>query len=328
MSRTDDLSAWRHFLAFTKSGTLTAAARVLDTEPSSISRSITSIEKALGCALIVHGARPLKLTPQGRNAAKRMETILRAHDSLMESLMEDSMTLEGTIRLSSAPGFASRQLTPLLSEFGAEHPEIRIEILSGLKEADVKKGLCDVATLTGEPTLPGLVWMSRGRNVYLPVASPGYIRTHGMPVDPAQLRTHTGYVYCGPVRPETKELSRGGRTEPLHFGQTIRSTDILAIRNALLSDMGIAVDMPLVQTWEDLVEGRLVPVLPGWSRPPVECFIVTSRAAWHRKRVRVFVDWYARAMQRLFRGFEEKISPIIGLPLDNDHPDRDRIFRS
>lgn len=328
MPKTDDLSAWRQFLCFTRTGTLTAAAKALETEPSSLSRAIAGLEKALGTELIQHNSRPLKLTAAGRTAQKRMETILRAHDSLMTSLMDENRSLDGSIRLSSAPGFASRQLTPLLSEFQSAHPEIRIEILSGLQEADLKKGLCEVATLTGEPKLPGLVYMSRGRNVYLPVASPGYIRRHGMPVNPEDLKTHTGYVYNGPVRSETRVLYRGSKEAPVQFARAIRSTDILAVRNALLGDMGIAVDMPLVQISDDLAEGRLVPILPGWFHPPVECFIATNRDAWHQKRVRVFLEWYARAMQALFFSYEEKAAAIVGLPPDAEHPDRNEIFRS
>ena len=237
MPKTDDLSAWRQFLCFARTGTLSAAAKALETEPSSLSRAIAGLEKALGTELIQHNSRPLRLTPAGKTAQKRMETILRAHDSLMTSLMDANRTLDGSIRLSSAPGFASRRLTPLLSEFQKAHPEIRIEILSGLQEAELKKGLCEVATLTGEPKTSGLVYMSRGRNVYLPVASPGYIRRYGMPVNPEDLKLHTGYIYNGPVRSETRVLFRGTREAPVQFARSIRSTDILAIRNALLSDM-------------------------------------------------------------------------------------------
>lgn len=179
MAHTDDLYAWRQFICFARSGTLTAAAEAMETTPSSISRAISGLEKSLGCELIRHNTRPLELTEAGRLAMKRMETILRAHDSLMTSLMDETRSLEGSIRLSSAPGFASTHLTPLLARFEAEHPGIRIEILSGLQEADLRKGLCEVATLTGEPTMSGLVYMSRGRNVYLPVASPEYVRRRG-----------------------------------------------------------------------------------------------------------------------------------------------------
>lgn len=41
MAKTDDLQAWRSFIVFARSGTLTAAAKALETEPSSISRAIS-----------------------------------------------------------------------------------------------------------------------------------------------------------------------------------------------------------------------------------------------------------------------------------------------
>lgn len=255
MSKLDDLTAWRYFVAFARSGTLTAAATAMDVNTANISRAITGLEKALGVPLVRHNARPLELTKEGAQALKRMETILRAHDALISQISDDRRSLEGKIRLSSAPGFASRRLTGLLHRFKELHPEMTIEILGGLKEADVQKGFCEVATLTGEPTLSGLVYMSRGRNVYLPVASPEYVKRFGMPFSPENLRTHTGYVYNGPVREETKMLYRGDDAEPVVFDRSVRSTDILAIRQALLDGMGVAVDMPLVQIVEDLRRG-------------------------------------------------------------------------
>ena len=326
MARTDDLSAWRAFVTFARSGTLTAAAGVLETEVSSLSRAITGLEKTLGCELIRHNTRPLQLTDAGRTALKRMETILRAHDSLMETLQNDNRALTGRVRLSTAQGFATRRLMPVIRRFCDEHPGMSIDIMTGIREADVAKGICDVAVLTGEPTLPGLVYMSRGRNVYLPVASPDYIRQFGLPVTPENLRSHKGYIYCGPVRGETKELTRGNRTEPVQFGTSVRSTDILAVREAVLAGMGVAVDMPLVQIYEDLLDGRLVPILPGWSLPPIECFVVTNRDAWHMRRVRVFFEWFAKTMQGLFSDYEAAVSTIVGLPPERPGIDRASVF--
>lgn len=316
MSRTDDLSAWRAFVTFAKSGTLTSAAQVLDVDISSLSRSIAGLEKALGCELIRHNTRPLRLTDAGKVALKRMETILRAHDGLLETLRNDHQALTGRIRLSSAPGFATRRLMPIIRPFIEQHPDISIDIQTGGKVADVAKGLCDLAVITGEPTLPGLVYMSRGRNVYLPVASPDYISRCGLPVTPEHLRQHRGYIYSGPVREETKVLYRGDKSAAVEFGTAVRSTDVLAIREAVLAGMGVAVDMPLVQIHEDLIEGRLVPILPGWSRPPVECYIVTNHDAWHLRRVRVFFEWFAAAMRETFAGYERSVSSVVGLPVD------------
>ena len=233
MSKLDDLTAWRYLIAFSKTGTLQAAASMLNVDVSNISRAITALEKALGCDLIRHNSRPMELSETGKIVVRRMAQILRAHDSLIQKIIDDNSALTGNIRLSSAPGFAARRLTPLLQRFQELHPNITIEILSGFKPADVQKGLCDIATITGEPTLPGLCYMSRGRNVYLPVASPHYIQKHGMPFDPINLRQHTGLVYNGPVREETKFLYRGDKQAPVTYASCIRSTDILAIRNAL-----------------------------------------------------------------------------------------------
>lgn len=328
MSKLDDLAAWRYLIAFAKTGTLSAAADLLDVDVSNISRAIAGLEKALGCELIRHNSRPMDLSETGKLVVKRMTPIVKAHDSLMQKIIDDNSALTGNIRLSSAPGFAARRLTPLLQRFYEMHPGITVEILSGYKPVDVQKGLCDVATITGEPSLPGLCYMSRGRNVYLPVASPVYIQKHGMPIDPVSLRLHTGLVYNGPVREETKVLYRGDKAEPITFASCIRSTDILAIRNALLEGMGVAVDMPLVQIYEDLLAGRLVAILPGWFHPPVECFIVASHEAWHMKRVRIFLEWYAKAMQQLFSSYEAQVSDVVGLPKDNTKYDRNKLYRS
>lgn len=328
MSKLDDLAAWRYLIAFAKTGTLSAAADLLGVDVSNISRAIAGLEKALGCELIRHNSRPMDLSETGKLVVKRMTPIVKAHDSLMQKIIDDNSALTGNIRLSSAPGFAARRLTPLLQRFYEMHPGITVEILSGYKPVDVQKGLCDVATITGEPSLPGLCYMSRGRNVYLPVASPVYIQKHGMPIDPVSLRLHTGLVYNGPVREETKVLYRGDKAEPITFASCIRSTDILAIRNALLEGMGVAVDMPLVQIYEDLLAGRLVAILPGWFHPPVECFIVASHEAWHMKRVRIFLEWYAKAMQQLFSSYEAQVSDVVDLPKDNTKYDRNKLYRS
>lgn len=316
MSRTDNLMNWRAFVTFARSGTLSAAAAALGVEVSVVSRAVCGLEKELGCELIRHNTRPLQLTEAGKTAARRMETLLRAHEALIEKLQNDNRALTGHIRLSCAAGFATRRLMPVIASFRREYPEISIDIETGRRESDVAKGFVDVAVLTGEPKLPNLVYVSRGRNVYLPVASPGYIERFGLPLTPESLRRHRGYIYAGPVREETRELFRGEKTAPVEFASAVRSTDVLAIREAVLTGMGVAVDLPLVQICEDILEGRLVPILPGWSRRPVECYIVTNRDAWHVRRVRIFFEWFAAAMRDLFAGYEKSVSSAVGLPPD------------
>lgn len=62
VSKLDDLASWRFLVAFSKAGTLSAAAQSLDVDVSAVSRGIAGLEKALGCELIRHNARPMELS--------------------------------------------------------------------------------------------------------------------------------------------------------------------------------------------------------------------------------------------------------------------------
>lgn len=317
-NRVDDLRAWQIFITYAKTGSLSACAEILELEPSSVSRTIAALEKGIGQELVLHNSRPMQLTEVGIRAVKRIEPILRAHRKFLDTLASDSAALQGHIRLSVAPGFATRRLMPFLTEFANIYPKIDIDVVIGLKEHDIAMGRCDLGVLTGEPTLPDLVYMYRGRNVYLPVASPQYVSTRGMPIHPSDLREHTVYAYSGPVRQETKTLCRGNEEISLNLERVVRMADITTIRQAVLAGNGVGLDIPLVQIWEDLVAGRLVPVMPGWMRRPEDCFIVCSKDNWHFRRVRISQQWFAKRMKETFDGYEDAVAGIVGLPARKD----------
>lgn len=313
MPKYDDLSAWKLFSSLVQSGSFSVTGDAFGVEPSTVSRAITALENSLGQKLFNRNERPLTLTEKGKWVARRIEPIISSHRRLIEALTRDNATLEGAIRLSVAPGFATRNLMPLLNEFSEVYPRISFDVLVGLKAADLKSQRCDVAVLTGPQDDPALVSLPRGRNIYLPVASPAYIQAHGMPLNPEDLSRHTIFIYAGPVRSSTRTLWKGMREAAVPFGKTLTSTDILSVREGVLNGYGISLDMPLVQCWEDIKEGRLVPILPGWRRPQVPCFVVLSKSSWHARRCRVFAEWFAQRLRILFRGFEEEIAGIVPL---------------
>ena len=121
----DNLMAWRAFIAVARSGSFSTAAEQLDRDKSTISRAVASLEKALGCQLFLqNNARPLELSDAGKKAYRRMETLLRAHDQLIEDLRSEQRSIEGRVRLSTAQGFATRHLMPVLEKFRHIHPEV------------------------------------------------------------------------------------------------------------------------------------------------------------------------------------------------------------
>lgn len=313
MHKFDDLSAWRLFESLASSRSFSVTAEAFGVEPSTVTRALDGLEASLGQQLVSRAERPIRLTPKGEWAAKRIGPVLAAHQKIVDAMTSDNAALKGNIRVSVAPAFATRYLMPLLAEFSKECPQVSFEIEVGMKAADLRSQKCDVAVLTGRQDAPGLVSLPRGRNLYLALAAPAYVAKYGMPLQPEDLERHTVFVYTGPVRSTTRTLRKGTEERPIIFGKTVTSPDVIAIREGVLSGLGVSVDMPLVQCWEEVRDGKLVPILPGWHRPQIECFVVLSSSSWRKRRCRVFAEWFSKALQKLFQGVEDAVSGIVAL---------------
>ena len=122
-----------------------------------------------------------------------------------------------------------------------------------------------------------------------------------------------GYTRCRQPQLVCDLIRKGTEERPIIFGKTVTSPDVIAIREGVLSGLGVSVDMPLVQCWEEVRDGKLVPILPGWHRPQIECFVVLSSSSWRKRRCRVFAEWFSKALQKLFQGFEDAVSGIVAL---------------
>ena len=128
MPKYDDLGSWKIFLSLAESRSFSVTAEAFGVEPSTISRTLGTLENSLGQKLVDRSARPLELTPKGLWAVKRIAPIIRSHEKLINEMTEDSTGLEGQIRVSVAPGFATRYLVPMLARFSERYPNITFEI--------------------------------------------------------------------------------------------------------------------------------------------------------------------------------------------------------
>jgi DNA-binding transcriptional LysR family regulator len=315
MSKLDDLNAWRLFVSLCKTKNFTDTAAEFDLEVSSVSRAVAALEKNLGQELISRTVRPFQLTKSGLIAEEYAENLLRIHHEMITELQSRNTELEGRIRLSLAQGFVERFLMPLLMEFNSIYPDVSFDVVGGGSLLDVLHCRADIAVVSSHSSDPRLMSFSRGRNVYVPVASPAYIEKFGMPLHPSDLARHRLLAYSGSVRDSTKELTNGKECEKVLWDKVVRVGNILAIKRSVLDGLGVSVDMPLLHCADEIAAGTLVPILPGWYKPPVECFIVTTKANWHVRRHRLFVEWLQKKLQAFFAAKEDLVRPYWTAPL-------------
>ena len=298
MDACDNLNAWRVFLKLANKRSLTEVAALEHEEISTISRTIRSLEKSLGHELFVRSSRPLKLTGTAESLIAPVQNLLAQHEAMMSALRDDNRRLSGVVRISVSTGFASTSLPFYLDKFNRMYPDVAFEVNSGLLISHLLKNDCDMMVKTGEVDRSDVIALYRGLNYYIPIASPEYVKRFGMPEHPADVRTHRLYAYNGPVRSRTIAVVKDAETRPIEGRQEILIPNIESILNAVINGLGVAVDVPLNFCFAHLLAGRLVPILPGWFRPPLPIYNVISKNSWLIRRVRVFAKWFTEQTAR------------------------------
>lgn len=313
MSKLDNLSAWRLFCSLCNTRNFSDTAGEFDVEVSTVSRALTSLENALGQTLILRVTRPLQLTESGQIAYEHASNILLQHEEMVKELTQSSAGMAGKIRLSLAPGSVAVYI-PMLMEFNSQYPEIVFDIVGSGNVQDILQYKADISVASFKSKDPRIVSYSRGRNVYVPVASRRYIEEHGMPLHPKDLAAHTVLVYDGSVRSATRYLENGDKREEVKWKQVLRVSNILAIKKSVIDGLGISVDLPLFHCAQEIASGILVPILPGWVHPPVECFVCTSKTNWRIRRHRVFLQWFQTRLVQFFKSKEDMVAPFWDIP--------------
>ena len=120
----------RSFIAVVDCASFTRAAQRLHLTQSTVSQQIRRLEESLGCKLLDREQRRVLATPEGEQLLAYARRILVLHEEARDVLFNQKS--EGVLRLGVPEDFAAERLMPVLSQFGLEHPGVRLEVTSGL----------------------------------------------------------------------------------------------------------------------------------------------------------------------------------------------------
>jgi DNA-binding transcriptional LysR family regulator len=111
-----------------------------------------------------------------------------------------------------------------------------------------------------------------------------------MPRDPGDLTEHRLLLYSHANRPDELPLTRDGVTTVLPVSGAMKSNEGQVIRAAALQGFGILVQ-PKYVIYDDLVSGRLVPVLDAWELPRLTINLAYASRRFVPAKVRTFIDF-------------------------------------
>lgn len=281
---------YEFFVQVVEAGSISKAAEVLSSSTPTVSRRLANLEKRLGARLIERSTRRSSLTEVGENFYTRCKAVL---DDMAEA--EDEVTLSssspsGTLRVTASLSLLLQHITKLLPLFARKYPQIKVQLIAANKYYDIIDNDIDVAVRTREYE-PGssLVLRHLANTRRILAASPAYIAQYGVPAMPAALVEHRylGYSYHDPYE---LTFERNGEAVFIPITPLLEANDGQIVRQAALDGLGIAAQ-PIWVLYDDLIAGRLVPLLLDWKLPAMSISLVYRRRKLLPAKTRVFLDF-------------------------------------
>ena len=287
-----DLNDTLIFVKVVEQGSFIAAANVLRLPKTTVSRKVQELETRLGAQLLHRTTRKLGLTEAGNVYYEHCQRIARELSEAASAVSQLHAGPRGWLRFTAPYSIGIDKIAPLLGEFHAQYPEIRVEMVLANDNLDLISGENDVALRIG--SLPDSNLVARRLStlrtqVYV---SPKYLARYGEPLHPDDLQHHRVLAMQKHRRGSGWAMTLQG-TDGEHdypINPILVANDPAALKGALLCGEGLmlAADV-MVKPFVEM--GVVQRVLAGWIGGEYELNAVFPRGHTQSPKVRAFVDF-------------------------------------
>jgi DNA-binding transcriptional LysR family regulator len=186
----DRLEAMSILLAVVDAGSLSAAARRLGMPLPTVSRKVAELEAHLRARLLHRTTRQLSLTEAGAAYVAACRRILDDVGEAERIATGEYGAPKGELAVTAPIVFGRLHIVPVVAEFLAQYPEIRIKLLLTDRVVHLMEEQIDVALRIGELPDSTLVASRVGTVRSVVCASPAYLAQRGVPAGPEALAAH------------------------------------------------------------------------------------------------------------------------------------------
>ncbi|TFD50538.1 LysR family transcriptional regulator [Cryobacterium frigoriphilum] len=223
-------------LTVARTGRFTSAADSLGLNHTTISRRITSLEKALGGRVLSRTTGGWEVTDLGSRAVEAAERI-EAAVGVLQAPMDAPAQLTGVVRMSATDGFSAYIAAPAVAELRRSHPQLRVEIVTVTRRALQHRSGLDIEIVVGEPQVHRAEAFRLGFYMLGMYASRGYLAEHGTPATVNELTRHP-LVYFVDSMLQVDDLDAPRRLVPTMI-DSVSSTNVFVHVEATRAGAGI-----------------------------------------------------------------------------------------
>ncbi len=291
----NDLNDTLIFVKVVEQGGFTAAARLLGQPKTTVSRKVQELEERLGARLLHRTTRRLGLTEAGTVYYEHCQRIARELEQAESAVSQLQSGPRGWLRFTVTYSVGINWIAPLLGQFQAQYPEIRVDMHLGNEMLDLISGETDLALRIG--TLPdsNLIARKLGSLRTQVFASPAYIQRHGEPRHPDELQYHRTLAVRKQHQSQNNRFvwslaEDGGQMQEFAVNPLLVANDTAALNSMLVAGEGLMLSSD-VMAKPFIESGMLRRVLAGWTGPDYDFSAVFAGGGMVSPKVRAFVDF-------------------------------------
>src|SRR6195256_4380098 len=235
----DKLGAMQTFVSIVEAGSLTAAAAALDTSLPTVVRTLAALERQLGVSLLKRTTRRIHLTDEGSQYVERCRDILAAAQEAEDMLVARRTVPVGKLSVTASVAFGRRYLGPIVCEFLQRYPKVSADVLFVDRVVNLIDEGIDVAIRIALLRDSSLVAIPVGRVRRVVCASDQYLRRHGVPQVPNDVRTHSCIRHVVLAPRSEWHFRVGNRQIAVPITSVITSNEIDTAVNACADGLGL-----------------------------------------------------------------------------------------
>lgn len=279
------------FVAVAECGQFTAAAERLGLSSSQVSRQVARLEERLQTRLFYRSTRRVALTEAGQTFLQHCQRLQDAREEALRAIGDLGGEPKGLLRMTCAVAYGERFIVPLVTDFMARHPQLKVEIELSNRTLDMVQEGLDLAIRLGRLQDSRLVATRLApRQMYL-CAAPDYLHRYGRPHSLSELNGHNCLIGSSDLW--TFQLN--DRESAQRVSGNWRCNSGQSVLEAALRGLGLC-QLPDYYVLEHLRSGALVSLLANHQPPNTAVWALYPQQRHLSPKVRQLVDFLKSGM--------------------------------
>jgi DNA-binding transcriptional LysR family regulator len=294
----DRLDAMSTFVAVVEAGSLSAAARRLNTPLATVSRNVSELESHLRTKLFNRSSRKLVLTDAGSSYVAACKRILADVREAERAASGEYSAPTGELIVTAPIGLGRLYLIPILADFLKAYPDIKVSLILTDRVLSLFEEQIDVALRLGALSDSSMIAIRVGAIRRMICASPAYLAARGTPRTPDDLARHD-CITTGLVSPYVWTFVRDKTNVaiPVHARLVVGTAE--AACDAACAGIGITSAFSY-HFQAALERGALTSLLDEFQPATLPVNLVYTASRFLPIKIRAFLDFAAPRLRQVF----------------------------